>query len=641
MATLKANVTADISGFTAAMKKCQSIARGLQPVMTGIGVVAAGAMAAVTAAAVGIKNAIDVGGALSELSARTGVAAGQLAVLQMAFTRAGVGAETVGPLMNKMQKAIAGAGTGSKEATDALASIGLTFSDLSGLSPDKQFQAIGAAIAKLPDPAAQAAASMALFGRSGGALLALFKDSGAMGDAANAVGGQAALLTKNANMFDRAGDILNTIGNKLQGLFVGMADQIVPVLMPLIEQLDGIDLSGIGQQLGNAIAIFIQGITDGSIWSIIGNNAIISLETAVNYLWSALLAVVKGVATYVVEVVKLWITLFQTVASVDFWVGMVNTILGAAMQFTGNLLAGGADFAQQMLNNLVGAAYAFGPLMQEIAKSAVMMFTMLTKPEFWAGMISALIGAAQKFRAVILETVATLLDKISIIPGMGAAAKGATALRQQAQMDRAASEGNQSVAADMLKPFADEAKARLDEAGKNVGAAFTAGAGNAPQIADSLKSAANALQTRGAQASASGSQLLGPMIDRVTGQVTQGIANIGNAVKEGWNTELIDTSGREEAVKSAYGELATKVAQANAETAKQFGGANGMLPDGEIIGGAAKGGFGPLFTSSLAKIGGGGFAVGGNAVLDENRKQTGYLKTIANALTGGSAPALA
>lgn len=643
MATLKATVTADISGFSAAMKKCQGIARNLAPVMTGIGVVAAGAMAAITAAAVGIKNALDIGGQLSELSARTGVAAGDLSVLQMAFERAGIGADSVGPMMNRMQKAIAGAGEGGKEAQDALARIGLSAQKLAGLSPDKQFAAIGKAIGSIPDPAAQAAASMAIFGKSGGQMLALFKDGGALGDAARAVGGQAAMLSKDANMFDRASDILNTSGNKLQGLFVGMADQIVPAIMPLLDELDGIDLSGMGQQIGRVVAIFIEGIKDGTIWSIMGQNALISLSNVVNFLWSGLMAIVKGVAQYVVEAVKMWITLFGVVTTADFWVGMVNTILGASMQFTGSMLSGAADFAQSILGALTGSAAAFMPLMQQVGKGVVTIFGVMTKPEFWAGLASALMGAAQKFRATILDAVATLLDKISSIPGLGIAAKGADSLRQQANKDRADAEQNAAVGDSMLAPIMSGLK---DEFGKSLGvvqSAYAAGAVGAPDIASGMRKAGQQLTDRGAQASATGAQQLGPLIDRVTGQVTQGMTNIGEAVKDGWNQTAIDTSGMQASVAEGYAKLNAAVEANQAAAADKYKASTTQIPDGEGGGMADKAKFGPLFASSLAKIGGGGFAVGGggNGLLDENRKQTGYLRKIANAIGGGATPALA
>jgi hypothetical protein len=283
--------------------------------------------------AVGIKKAIDIGGALSELSARTGVAAGDLRVLQMAFDRTGVGAEKVGPAINKMQRAIVEAGQGSKTAQDAINSIGLSVSQLSAMSPDQQFAAISKAIGGLSDPAKQAAAAMQIFGKGAGDMLALFQDSGALGDAARAIGSQAALLTKNANMFDRASDILNTVGSKLEGFFVGVADQVVPAIMPLLEAADGIDFAGIGQGIGQGIAFGVTAITSGKLGELVAAQLKLSAAQFLNLLVQGLYGLMAFVAQRMLDIPGEFITLLSIVTRADFWVGVGNGLIGAAEKF--------------------------------------------------------------------------------------------------------------------------------------------------------------------------------------------------------------------------------------------------------------------------------------------------------------------
>jgi len=266
MATITAKLALDASGFTAGLTRAQAALGRLKAV--GVPAVAAGfaaASAAAVALSVGIKKAVDIGGQLSELSARTGIAAGELRVLGQAFDRAGIGADAMGPIINKMQRAIVEAGQGSKPAQDAIASLGLTLGELQGMSTQEQFMAIGRAISGLSNPAQQAASAMELFGRSGGSLLALFQDSGALNDAARSIGGQADILTRNAALFDRASDILGTAGKKLEGLFIGVADSLVPAILPLLEAFDGIDFANVGQQLGQSIGFGLTAITSGKI----------------------------------------------------------------------------------------------------------------------------------------------------------------------------------------------------------------------------------------------------------------------------------------------------------------------------------------------------------------------------------------
>ena len=397
-ATVTARLALDSSGFTAGLTRAQAALGKLGAI--GVPVMAAGFAAAAAAAAglaVGIKKAVDIGGALSELSARTGVAAGELRVLQMAFQRAGMSADQVGPAVNRMQRAIVEASTGSKEAQQAFSNIGLSLDSIRSLSPEQQFEAIGQAIAGLKDPAAQAAATMQIFGRGAGNLLALFKDSGALGDAARAIGSQADLLTRNANLFDRASDILNTIGSKLEGFFVGVADQVVPAILPLLEAADGLDFAGLGQELGQAVAFGLTAITSGQIGNL----------------------------------------------------------------FAAQLKLSGAEFVNLLVKGLYGLVAFLGQRLVDIPGEFVTLMSIVGKAEFWQGLGNGLIGAAQKFAAIIQRAAAAVLEAVSKVPGLGGAAGLADTYRQSADQMDAASAASFGQAGDLLSGPLAEAQARI------------------------------------------------------------------------------------------------------------------------------------------------------------------------------------
>jgi hypothetical protein len=408
MASITSKLVLDASGFTKGIKTAQSSLSKFQAsagpaVMGGIAAGFAAAAAAAAGLAVGIKKAIDIGGALSELSARTGVAAGELRVLQMAFERAGMSADQVGPAVNRMQRAIVEASTGSKEAQQAFSNIGLSLDSIRNLSPEQQFEAIGQAIAGLKDPAAQAAATMQIFGRGAGNLLAIFKDSGALGDAASAIGAQAEILTRNANLFDRASDILNTIGSKLEGFFVGVADQVVPAILPLLEAADGLDFSGLGQDLGNAIAFGLTVITSGNL----GN------------------------------------------------------ILSAQLKLSG------AQFINTLMQGMTGIVAFLAQRMIDIPADFATLMSIVTKPEFWAGVGNGLLGAAQKFAALINNAAAALLEAISKVPGMGGAAGMAQGFRDTASGLNQAADQNIGQAGDALLGPIEQARAQLSQSFDN------------------------------------------------------------------------------------------------------------------------------------------------------------------------------
>lgn len=236
----------DVGGFLSGISKASS---GVQS-LTTITSVAAAAMK-------GMYSAMEAGGALVDLSSRTGVAVDKLAVLQEAFKQAGMAAEDVGPVIAKLQRNIAEAGQGSLGANAKLAQLDVTLKDLQGLGADEQLGLIGEKISKIPDPAQRAAVAMELFGKSGSKLLSVFS-SGGMDEIAKKVGSQARLLKENAGVFDSVTDNLGMAGIKVRGFFVGMASTVVPQLADAIDNLAKIDLAPIGESLGEGIAVAIE-----------------------------------------------------------------------------------------------------------------------------------------------------------------------------------------------------------------------------------------------------------------------------------------------------------------------------------------------------------------------------------------------
>lgn len=256
-------IGADTSGFVAGVNRARQSMEGLGGVA---GQVAAGfsafkvaefALQTVKSAAVKFYEAIEAGGNLVDLAGQTGVAIPELMKLQLAFEQTGLGAAAVQPTLAKLQKQISEAATGSADAAAKFATIGISISDLQGLSADKQFEAVATAIQKIENPAQRAAMSMEIFGKSGAKLLATFA-AGGLDDAAENLGRQAEIMAKNAGVFDRTSDVLGTAGLKLRGFFVGIAAEVVPQLTGAVDALNSLDLTSVGQSLGEGIAIAVE-----------------------------------------------------------------------------------------------------------------------------------------------------------------------------------------------------------------------------------------------------------------------------------------------------------------------------------------------------------------------------------------------
>jgi hypothetical protein len=211
------------------------------------------AAAAVTGTFGAFKDALDLGGELSDLSDQTGETSGNLLVLQRAFDNSGVGADKVGTSINKMQKVLVDAAAGSEEAQEKFSNLGLSWSEMATKSPTEQLQMLAKAISELPTPAERAAASMEFFGKSGGRTLAFLQDfDGAIANAKGELGTMPDIMEKNARTFDTISDKLTVIGGKFKEFAAGVLGEMTPMLETITTGLAGIDMAGFGKRLAQA-----------------------------------------------------------------------------------------------------------------------------------------------------------------------------------------------------------------------------------------------------------------------------------------------------------------------------------------------------------------------------------------------------
>jgi len=262
--TIGANTSGFVAGVNRAQQSMQGLGQSIQGAMGG-NMVAAGIMQAlgqfltlqgviraVTFAAEGMRDALQLGDDLVDLNAQTGIAIDKLMELQLAFDLNGMKAEQLQPVIAKLQRSIADAASGSDEAALKFARMGISITDIQGLTADEQLMRVGEAIGKIENPAARSAAAMDIFGKSGAKLLAVFA-AGGMDEVRKILGNQSALLLENAGVFGRASDLLGLAGNKVRGFFVGIASEIVPQLMDVIDASAKLDFSNAGRELGNAL----------------------------------------------------------------------------------------------------------------------------------------------------------------------------------------------------------------------------------------------------------------------------------------------------------------------------------------------------------------------------------------------------
>jgi hypothetical protein len=325
--TITASFGLNLNPLKAAAKSAKSIGAGLGSSFTSL----VGPLAAVGAAigaafgakkfADGVKGALDLGGALSDVAAQTGIAAGKAYELQEQMQDNGVAAEEFSGIINKMQKTLV-----APAGRQAIKNLGLSFAEISQMTPDAQFVAIGKAIGKISDPTKKTAAAMSIFGKSGAGLLASFADS-AFGNADATLSKQAEILNRDAETFDAASDRLGKVTRPLKGFFLGVASTVATTLIPILDKIIATDLVGIGKVFGAgmtiAAAAFMGAFSDpATAISVITDGLIAGFLTAGNYL------------------IGIFEFLAKLVSDKGFWEGLLNVFLGLEFIVSGALMKG-------------------------------------------------------------------------------------------------------------------------------------------------------------------------------------------------------------------------------------------------------------------------------------------------------------
>ena len=325
--TITASFGLNLNPLKAAAKSAKSIGAGLGSSFTSLIGPLAAIGAAVGAAfgakkfADGVKGALDLGGALSDVAAQTGIAAGKAYELQEQLQDNGVAAEEFSGIINKMQKTLA-APAGKKAITD----LGLSFAEVSKMTPDQQFVAIGKAIGKISDPTKKTAAAMAVFGKSGAGLLASFSDS-AFGNADATLSKQADILNRDAETFDAASDRLGKVTRPLKGFFLGVASTVAKSLLPILDKIIAVDLVGIGKIFGAAMVVAFDAF----------KGAFADPTTAMNVLTDGLIAGFLIAGNYLISIFEF---LGKLVSNKDFMSGLLNVFLGIEGILSGALMKG-------------------------------------------------------------------------------------------------------------------------------------------------------------------------------------------------------------------------------------------------------------------------------------------------------------
>lgn len=306
---LAAVMKLDSAGMTGPLSAIQGQMAGVVGKLAAV----AGGVLSVSAVFNGLRDSLNLGGQLAELSDRTGIAVKDLVVLRQAFDDTGVGAENGVNSLMLMQRALAGMNDEGEPTNKMFKQLGLNMDDLKKLSTQDQLTTIGQKIRGLKDPAEQTAAAMAIFGRSGAAMKQFFADPAAIDTARRSLGSMPDILDKNARLFDEIGDAVGRVKTKITGFWAGVLEGMAPALKGISDSLDTIDFAAMGKKAGEFIATLITAFKEGKLGEIVALSLKIGFSDAANFLAGA-------------------------IGSANFWTGIAQIALAAFMGIGSALL---------------------------------------------------------------------------------------------------------------------------------------------------------------------------------------------------------------------------------------------------------------------------------------------------------------
>lgn len=263
MASNSVTVKLGLTGTDKVLKGLRSVASTVSSIAKmSVGLAGLGSVMSLGGITVGLKNAAEMGGRLSDIAAQTNMTAGEVMVMQQAFKDAGISADVVQTSMAQLNRSIAQARNGGKEYVEALTKIGLKYDDLYKMAPAERFRAVASGFNSLTNSIDRTDVAMKLFGRSGNQLLTLFSDPNGFANAERVLGSMPDVMTRSAVSFDRISDAWNNVGLKSQQFFVGMLEQLEPSANKVLTKFNSLDFTPLGQKVGAALTVGVDMIRE-------------------------------------------------------------------------------------------------------------------------------------------------------------------------------------------------------------------------------------------------------------------------------------------------------------------------------------------------------------------------------------------
>lgn len=360
---LKNDLTRQLAGaMKAAGQSVQQIGAGAMKAGAGL---AAGGLSVLAPLGAAVAAFTSMGGEAMDAAARTGMSVESLSELGFAAEQTGASLADVETATKKMAVGIGDLAAGSKTAQNNFAALGLTLSDLQGLSPEAQFAKIATAIAAIKDPTSRTAAAVDMFGKSGTKLLPMLVDMDSLRAKARELG--IVMSTQAAAGADDLGDALDQVKAQVSAAAFQIGAALAPAVLAVTKHVSGLLSKGIewvkqNQGVVQTVAAVGAGlVAAGAAVATLGA-AVYAAGSVLAILGGAILTV-SGVAGRIGGAIVAPFRLLGTVAA-----GAAARIGATFASVWGGMRAGASAFANVAATITAGAAQAGAAIGRQIGR---------------------------------------------------------------------------------------------------------------------------------------------------------------------------------------------------------------------------------------------------------------------------------
>lgn len=288
---------------------------------------------------------IERGAALNDLSKRTGESVSNLFMLQRGFQAAGISADGVASSLFLLDKSLGGVNDMGEDTSSIFAKAGLSVEQLKKAGGAGAMQAVLGKMAGMDQTSATAFASK-VFGRGQAAdMVQASRQLDDFNQAMAASKGQAQGYQRVSELFDQISKAVERVGQKLEPVFLVIADRIAPAIKSILDWINSIDLTPLAEGIGAAFDVFAEAFSQGRVFELLSAG----FDAAVEYLGNMLFGVLGSG--------QLWSGIW------DYMVGEFQVkiaVVAKAFLNLGGLLKAAIGQAFDMMFELIGKVPKLG-----------------------------------------------------------------------------------------------------------------------------------------------------------------------------------------------------------------------------------------------------------------------------------------